>query len=130
MLLKNDPNLLGASSRANEEGNGENAVILANLQFDSIPIGTTTNTTLQKFYQSVIGKMGVDGQQANKLASNSATMALTVENRRASISSVSLDEEMTDMIKFQQAYNASARMITVVDETLDRIINGMGRVGQ
>ena len=53
-----------------------------------------------------------------------------MENRRASISSVSLDEEMTDMIKFQQAYNASARMITAVDETLDRIINGMGRVGQ
>ena len=45
------------------------------------------------------------------------------------MSSVSLDEEMTNMITFQQAYNANARMITVVDEMLDKIINGMGRVG-
>ena len=64
----------------------------------------------------------------NDLAFNTATLLGAVEHRRASISSVSLDEEMTDMIKFQQAYNASARMITVVDETLDKIINGMGRV--
>lgn len=125
----NDPNKIGASSAANEEGNGKNAVLLANMQSKSFAIGTT-NSTIGKFYQSIIGKLGVDGQQANKLAYNSATLALTVENKRASISSVSLDEEMTDMIKFQQAYNASARMITVVDETLDRIINNMGRVGQ
>ena len=61
---------------------------------------------------------------------NTETLKGAVEHRRASISSVSLDEEMTDMIKFQQAYNASARMITVVDETLDKIINGMGVVGR
>lgn len=125
----NDPNKLGASSRVDEEGNGENALLLANMKFESLTIGAT-DTTIQNFYQSLIGKLGVDGQQANKLAFNSATLALTVENRRASISSVSLDEEMTDMIRFQQAYNASARMITAVDETLDRIINNMGRVGQ
>ena len=47
-----------------------------------------------------------------------------------SVSGVSLDEEMTDMIKFQHAYNASARMITLQDEMLDKIINGMGTVGR
>lgn len=125
----NDPNKIGASDRPNEEGNGKNSLLLAERQTAQINIGGTT-TTIQTFYQSMIGKLGVDGQQANKMAFNSATLQLSVENRRASISSVSLDEEMTDMIKFQQAYNASARMITVVDETLDRIINGMGRVGQ
>ena len=60
---------------------------------------------------------------------NTVTLQQAVSERRASVSSVSLDEEMTNMITFQQAYNASARMITVVDETLDKIINGMGRVG-
>ena len=68
-------------------------------------------------------------RQAERMTFNTATLLGAVEHRRASISSVSLDEEMTDMIRFQQAYNASARMITVVDETLDKIINGMGRVG-
>ena len=62
----NDPNKIGASSEADEEGNGKNAVRLANMQFDILGIGGT-NTTLQKFYQVVIGKIGVDGQQANKL---------------------------------------------------------------
>jgi len=127
--IKNDPNKIGASSSADEEGNGKNAILLANMQSKSFNIGGT-NSTIQTFYQSVIGKLGVDGQQSIRMEFNSATLSLAVENRRSSISSVSLDEEMTDMIKFQQAYNASARMITVVDETLDRIINGMGRVGQ
>ena len=58
---------------------------------------------------------------------NSELLTSCTESR-ASVSSVSLDEEMTNMITFQQAYNANARMITVIDETLDKIINGMGRV--
>ena len=77
----------------------------------------------------MIGDLAVLGQEANRLQYNSTTQRLTIENSRASMSSVSLDEEMTNMITLQQAYNANARMITVVDETLDKIINGMGRVG-
>jgi flagellar hook-associated protein 1 len=53
-----------------------------------------------------------------------------VEERRQSVSGVSLDEEMANMVQFQHAYNASARMITVMDEVLDRIINHMGHVGR
>ncbi|WP_277674602.1 flagellar basal body rod C-terminal domain-containing protein, partial [Piscibacillus halophilus] len=45
-------------------------------------------------------------------------------------SGVSLDEEMANMIKFQHAYNAAARSLTVVDEMLDRVINQMGIVGR
>jgi len=71
----------------------------------------------------------VDGEEALRLAATSESQRLTVSNSRDAVSSVSLDEEMTNMITFQQAYNANARMITVVDETLDKIINGMGRVG-
>jgi len=127
--IKSNPNKIGASLAADEEGNGKNAILLANIQSKAFNIGGTSST-IQTYYQSVIGKLGVDGQQAIRMEFNSATLSLAVENRRSSISSVSLDEEMTDMIKFQQAYNASARMITVVDETLDRIINSMGRVGQ
>lgn len=87
------------------------------------------NGTIESFYQGVTGRLGVDGQEAIRSAKDSAVLQLSIANRRASVSSVSLDEEMTNMITFQQAYNANARMITVVDETLDKIINGMGRVG-
>ena len=111
-----------------EEGNGKNAKKLADIQF--VGIATLERINIQTYFQGLIGQLGVDGQQAERMTFNTATLKGAVEHRRASISSVSLDEEMTDMIKYQQAYNASARMITVVDETLDKIINGMGVVGR
>ena len=127
-----NPNLIAASDSAPdplnpEEGNGKQALNLANMKFKSLV--ALENVSVQTFFQGVIGKLGVDGQQASRLMFNTVTLQQAVSERRASVSSVSLDEEMTNMITFQQAYNASARMITVVDETLDKIINGMGRVG-
>lgn len=110
-----------------EPGNGKFALNLANMKFASLD--DLGNVSAQTYFEGLIGQLGVDGQQATRLAFNSATLQQAVTERRASVSSVSLDEEMTNMIIFQQAYNASARMITVVDETLDKIINGMGRVG-
>ncbi|AOV08515.1 flagellar hook-associated protein FlgK [Sporosarcina ureilytica] len=111
-----------------QEGNGKNAQALADLQFDGL--NGLGGSTIQSFYQALIGQLGEDGKRAERMMVNTGTLLGAVEHRRASISSVSLDEEMTDMIKFQQAYNASARMITVIDETLDKIINGMGVAGR
>lgn len=54
----------------------------------------------------------------------------SANERRMSTSAVSIDEEMTNMIQFQHAYNAAARIMTMQDEVLDKIINGMGVVGR
>ncbi|MBE2909153.1 flagellar hook-associated protein FlgK, partial [Anoxybacillus flavithermus] len=61
---------------------------------------------------------------------NSEVLRQSVDERRMAVSSVSLDEEMMNMMKFQHAYNASARMITMIDQMLDKIINNMGIVGR
>ncbi|ARK25511.1 flagellar hook-associated protein FlgK [Sporosarcina sp. P37] len=111
-----------------EVGNGQNAQNLGNALFNKLE--ALGGSSVQGYFAQAIGQLGVAGQQAVKMAENSGTLLLSVSNRRDSISSVSLDEEMTDMIRFQQAYNASARMITVMDEALDKIINGMGTVGR
>ncbi|MBK3494825.1 flagellar hook-associated protein FlgK [Viridibacillus sp. YIM B01967] len=144
-----DPSQIAASTEPNEEGNGKLALILSNLENTSlsdgkvIDLGNGTSfelsftkdvddlegATTQSFFQGIIGKMGVKGLEAYSQAERSAINQLGNSERRASESSVQIDEEITNMIMFQQAYNASARMITVVDETLDKIINGMGRVG-
>ncbi|EZP75126.1 flagellar hook-associated protein FlgK [Parageobacillus genomosp. 1] len=139
---------IAASTKQNESGNGNNAINLANVGSMLLSAGTvsligTTNTiqistlnlpltsgTIQTNYQGWIGKLGVDGEQANRMKNNSDVLRQSVEERRQSVSSVSLDEEMMNMIKFQHAYNAAARQITVVDEMLDKIINGMGIVGR
>ncbi|MGE7022740.1 flagellar hook-associated protein FlgK [Solibacillus cecembensis] len=122
-----DPKQIAASDTNGEEGNNKNMLELSKLQ--SAVQNGLQGGTFQTYYKSLVGDLGVKGEQAAKLEFNSGTLALQIENNRASHNSVSLDEEMTNMITFQQAYNANARMITVVDETLDKIINGMGRVG-
>jgi flagellar hook-associated protein 1 len=86
--------------------------------------------TFRAHFESVIGAMAVESQESLRLTQNSGVLRSAVEERRMSVSGVSLDEEMTNMIKFQHAYNASARMITLQDEMLDKIINGMGTVGR
>jgi flagellar hook-associated protein 1 len=134
-----DLNNIAASSQQNEPGNGLNAIKLANVKNsnfanlqDPAPSITypITAGTLQSYYEGMIGKLAVDAQQANRLMNNSEVLKQSVEERRQSVSGVSLDEEMTNMIKFQHAYNAAARNITVIDEMLDKIINGMGVVGR
>lgn len=122
-----DLNNIAASSRDSEEGNGDLALQLSNLK--TAVITDLKNTSASKFYESMVADIGTQGQKAAQMEYNSGTIRLTISNNRDSVTTVSLDEEMTDMIRFQQAYNASARMMTVVDETLDKIINGMGRVG-
>jgi flagellar hook-associated protein 1 FlgK len=64
------------------------------------------------------------------MAANQALVVGHLENRRESVSGVSLDEEATDMIRFQHAYQAAARVITAVDEMLDLLINRTGLVGR
>src|SRR5699024_2314239 len=85
---------------------------------------------VNKFYQSLVGEMGVNIQESNKMADNTNILLSQVNNQRQSVSSVSLDEEMSNMVKFQHAYNAAARSMTSIDEMLDRIINRTGFVGR
>lgn len=121
-------NIAAAFSKDGETvyiGNGENAIKLAEVKNQTFLIGHNF-TTLQNYYEGLIGGMAVNAQEAERLTSNSSVLRDSVDQRRQSVSAVSLDEEMTNMIQFQHAYNASARMITLQDEILDTIINRMG----
>lgn len=73
--------------------------------------------------------LGVDAKEAKDNYKNQVTLSLEADMSRMEVSSVSENEELTNMVKFQHAYNASARMITTVDEMIDVLINRMGRVG-
>ncbi|UOQ94400.1 flagellar hook-associated protein FlgK [Halobacillus shinanisalinarum] len=115
-----------AAANSELAGNGGNALDLANV-LDEPAAMLGEETSVGTFYESMIGTMAVEAQEAYRMQSNSATLKASVNQQRQSVSAVSLDEEMTNMIKFQHAYNAAARNITVVDEMLDRIINQMGR---
>ncbi len=110
-------------------GNGSNALELSKVKDALLSFGGNL-TNVHTFYQGMIGSLGDQASEASRMLNTSATLTDSVEQRRMSISNVSLDEEMTNMIKFQHAYNAAARQITLIDEMLDKIINGMGLVGR
>ncbi|WP_227937249.1 flagellar hook-associated protein FlgK [Alkalihalobacillus deserti] len=110
-------------------GDGSNAKRLADVK-DATLTFANDSATISSYYQGVIGDMAVSTQEAARMLNSSASLQDSVDYRRNSVSNVSLDEEMTMMIQYQHAYNAAARNITMVDEMLDRIINGMGVVGR
>jgi hypothetical protein len=66
---------------------------------------------------------------AHQNTRTSRALTLSANNQRTAIAGVSLDEEMVGLVRFQHAYNGAARIITAIDEALDRLINGTGRVG-
>ncbi|MDF2840357.1 MAG: flagellar hook-associated protein FlgK, partial [Clostridia bacterium] len=78
----------------------------------------------------ILATLSVDANQANRMATNTDAIVEQTNNKRLSESGVSLDEEMGNMVKFQHAYNASARMITTLDGIMDTMINRLGMVGR
>ncbi|MEW9124786.1 MAG: flagellar hook-associated protein FlgK [Thermotaleaceae bacterium] len=84
----------------------------------------------EDFIKSLIGTLGVDAEEADRNTLNQSILLHEIETRRQSISGVHQDEELSNMVRFQHAYNASARMITTMDEMLDVVINKLGIVGR
>ncbi|WP_048601393.1 flagellar hook-associated protein FlgK [Rubeoparvulum massiliense] len=111
-------------------GDGQNAKAISGLKFKKITDGFTDSGTMDQFYANVIGELGIQSQESQRLQENMQQITKDVDNSRQSVSGVSLDDEMADLIKYQQAYNAAARNMTALDEMLDKVINGMGIVGR
>jgi flagellar hook-associated protein FlgK len=78
------------------------------------------------FYAGVVADIGVRAQETLKLQENVAVVSTQLENERLAISGVSVDEELTNMIQFQQGFNASARIINTMSQVLEQVVN-LGR---
>jgi flagellar hook-associated protein 1 FlgK len=123
-----DASLVATASATGQPGDGSIAGRIADLQSGRVFVGGTQ--TASDFYASLIGTIGSDARQANEMASNQGLVTDHLRQRRESTSGVSLDEEATDMIRFQHAYSAAARVITTFDQMLDTLINRTGLVGR
>jgi flagellar hook-associated protein 1 FlgK len=118
-------------------GDGRNAIKIAQLRHARINVDTTqpafnrvtldTNgvSTFENYYRDNVARLGVDTQEADRMANNQASLIAMLGQRRDSISGVSLDEEMANMVQFQLAYQASAKVITAFDQIYDTLINRM-----
>jgi flagellar hook-associated protein 1 FlgK len=131
-LLLENVNLLAAASddgsgKSLGSGDGSNAMNLIGLFSKGIyPNGSTVEGT----YLSFVASLGSRSRQASVMKENQQTLLEQIDNQRSSVMGVNIDEETADLIKFQQCYSAVARYITVLDQMLETVINGMGIVGR
>lgn len=92
------------------------------MSFEPQTGGTTTNGA----YNDMVTSMGIIKQQADNIAASQSEVLGFLEDRRSSISGVNMNEEVVDMMKFQSAFQANARIISIIDEMLDTLINRTG----
>ena len=100
-------------------GDGSNALAIAQLK----DAPTTTTFTINQMYRNLIGDIGGASATAQTQAKASELSLDQFTTQQQSISGVSLDEEMTNMIKFQQAYNAAAKVLGVMDNLLTTLVS-------
>lgn len=137
-----------------EAGDGERALAIAQLRNARLPVqdfidaseeslektmGSITydkekmqfenksgDTTFESYFKDMTAKLGISAQQANRMVDNQYALTSQLLQRRDSISGVSLDEEIANLVQFQHAYAANSKVISTLTMMLDTLINGMG----
>ncbi len=110
-----------AASIDGSSGNGEVAFAISNLRDNKMM--SNGSQTLDEFYNDTITNLGTDIELARSKRENQEMLRDQIQNQRTAVSGVSLDEEMANLIKFQRSLEASAKVIRVVDEILETVIN-------
>ncbi|MDN5342344.1 MAG: flagellar hook-associated protein 1 [Oceanotoga sp.] len=82
------------------------------------------------FLANTIAEMGIEGETAEKMKGNAEALHSQIDGERDRVQGVSIDEEVSNMIKYQKAFNASARFITAIDQMMEKIVNSLGTVGR
>ncbi len=118
--ILNDYNLIATSDITGEAGNIEILNKLLGFRKDT---DMFSEGAPEDFMKSLIATLGIDAEQAGNYSDNQQIVVNQIINRRLSDSGVSIDEEMTNLVKFQQAYSAAAKMIQTMSEIYDTLIN-------
>ncbi|KXK27719.1 MAG: flagellar hook-associated protein FlgK [Candidatus Brocadia sinica] len=119
--IDKDVSLIAAST--GEIGNNTNALRLAALQDDTSAID---NTTFGDYLHQIASSLGEEASNAYKSEESFTALETSLGNRRDEISGVSTDEELVNLVRFQQAYQASAKYISIVDGLVERLLSSFG----
>src|SRR4030095_3418158 len=119
--LADDPSRIQASGVAG--AGGDNAVALQLAQLANTKHAVLGNQTFLENYGQTVSRLGGYLNGLSTQLSNQDIVEQMLLRQRDSVSGVSLDEEMTDLVRFQRAFEASARLITTVDEMLETVVN-------
>ena len=129
-ILKEPGKIVAGAASDSPDGDGSTALKIANLRTEKITFGEGTDmekeTTILGAYMDMVTKVGISKESSDKMIANQDALLGQLEYRRESVSGVSIDEEITNLIKYQSAYQANARVISTISEMLDTLINRTG----
>lgn len=119
-ILEN-PELLQASSRRGEAGNNENVALL--IEEMRSPRAGLNQRTFIETHADIVASFGQSLRESRIDLEDHQSLVSALEFQRDSISGVSLDEEMTELVKYQRAFEASARLVNIVDDMLSTVVS-------
>jgi len=123
--LKDNPANL-QSYKAPIEGNNDFVNDMITLQYEEIEFtrsnGEKINQTIEGFYGFTVSNIATDATNAGIDANASEALDKSINEQYKSITAVDMDEELTDLMKFQTAYQASAKVITTIDQMIDTLL--------
>lgn len=126
-----NPNYITATLDADgAKGKNDNILRMVAAMNDDRAITSDFTGDFGGYLLSVMGDIAIDVGHSSDISETSSTVLKSVDNQRESVMGVSLNEETANLIKYQKAFAASARVMTALDEALDTIINRMGTVGR
>lgn len=119
-----------AASKTGKNGDNSNALEIANLR-NAVLIQTSSGmVSLDDYYQDIILHMGNEGTDAVNITESQSKLVMSADAQRTAITGVSMDEEMTNMMKFKFAYDASSRVLNIIDSMMEQIVNRLGLAGR
>ncbi len=122
----NDPSKFVTTTDGQIINGVENNDVLKSLLALKSDVSMFKQGTPASFFQTLVGEVGIDAKKASNFAQNQSDILDMIKNQRLSVSGVDEDEEAMNLVKFQNAYNLSAKVIQTMNEIYDKLINGTG----
>lgn len=114
-----DPSTLAAASAADPGGN-DNAVLLSTM--NTAPQATLSGFSFTTYYGNLASLVGTDSSKAQSDQTTNQQILTQSQTLRSNISGVSLDQEATELVEYQQAFNATSKLVNVIDQMMETLI--------
>jgi len=117
--IDEDSDLIAASSAPGEPGNNEMAKEISQVRDEEL----INNANVNDYYRGIVSSVGVEGQEAQRMADTLEETEKELHEQDQSVSGVNIDEEMLDMMEFQHAWHGASRFLSYVDEMIGVLFN-------
>lgn len=123
--IKEDPKKLAISDSADNTQASNNRVVLGFLKLKD-DVSLFAEGSAYQFVNAISSTLGIDTKQANSFTSFYKDVTQSIDNQRKQVSGVSINEEMSNLVMYQHLYQASSKLINVINDIYNTTINGLG----